>query len=423
MEAELEKFRRELELIGERARRAALALGGVSPEDKVKALELMARGLDGAREELKAANRLDLEAAERSGLPAPKIDRLTLTDARIDAMIAGLRTVAAQRDPVGRVLERRTRPNGLEITKIAVPFGVVGIIYESRPNVTVDASGIALKAGNAVILRGGSDAFNSNRFLAGVLNRSAMAAGIPDGAVQLLPWTSREAVKLMLKLDKYIDLVIPRGGENLIRMVTSEATMPVLKHYKGVCHLFVDKGADIDAALKIIVNAKCQRPGVCNALETLLVRRDMAASFLPRFAETMRAEHVEVRGDETVRKFVPGAKPATEDDYYAEYLDLILAVRVVDDVKAAVEHINFYGSHHSDGILSPDADDVKYFQTFVDSAVVYANASTRFTDGGEFGMGAEIGISTDKLHARGPMGVDELTSYKYLVVGNGQIRE
>ena len=423
MEAELEKFRRELELIGGRARRAALALGGVSPEDKVKALELMARDLDASREELKAANRLDLEAAERSGLPAPKIDRLTLTDARIDAMISGLRTVAAQRDPVGRVLERRTRPNGLEIVKVAVPFGVVGIIYESRPNVTVDASGIALKAGNAVILRGGSDAFNSNRFLAGVLNRSAMAAGIPDGAVQLLPWTSREAVKLMLKLDKYIDLVIPRGGENLIRMVTSEATMPVLKHYKGVCHLFVDQGADIDAALKIIVNAKCQRPGVCNALETLLVHREMAASFLPRFAQTMRAEHVEVRGDDTVVKFVPDAKPATEDDYYAEYLDLILAVRVVDDVQAAVEHINFYGSHHSDGILSSDADHVKYFQTFVDSAVVYANASTRFTDGGEFGMGAEIGISTDKLHARGPMGVDELTSYKYLVVGNGQIRQ
>ncbi|MBQ6352799.1 MAG: glutamate-5-semialdehyde dehydrogenase [Lentisphaeria bacterium] len=423
MEAELENFRRELEAIGERARRAALALGGVSPEDKVRALELMARDLDAGRDGIREANRIDLDEAKRSGLSAPKIDRLTLTDARIDAMIAGLRTVAAQHDPVGRIIEKRVRPNGIEITKVAVPFGVVGIIYESRPNVTVDAAGIALKAGNAVILRGGSDAFHSNRFLAGVLNRAAMAAGIPDGAVQLLPWTSRDAVKLMLKLDKYIDLVIPRGGENLIRMVSSEATMPVLKHYKGVCHLFVDRGADFDAALRIIVNAKCQRPAVCNALETLLVHRDAAEAFLPRFAETMRAEHVEVRGDDTVRRLVPGAKPATEEDYYAEYQDLILAVRVVSDVNAAVEHINRYGSHHSDGILSTDAEAIRYFQTFVDSAVVYANASTRFTDGGEFGMGAEIGISTDKLHARGPMGVDELTSYKYLVVGNGQIRQ
>ena len=422
MDEELERFRSELEAIGQRARRAALALGGVSAADKVRALELMARNIDRSREALKQANERDLEAARRANLPAPKLDRLTLTDRRIDDMIAGLRTVAAQHDPVGRVIDERTRPNGIRITKVAVPFGVVGIIYESRPNVTVDASGIALKAGNAVILRGGSDAFESNRFLAELLNEAAVEAGIPDGAVQLLPWTSRDAVKLMLKMDKYIDLVIPRGGENLIRMVTCEATMPVLKHYKGVCHLFVERTADFAQALKIIVNAKCQRPGVCNAIENLLVDRPIAEKFLPRFAEAMRENRVEVRGDETVRKYIPDAKAATEEDYYTEYMDLILAVRVVDDTKAAVEHINHYGSHHSDGILSADAEKIRYFQTYVDSAVVYANASTRFTDGGEFGMGAEIGISTDKLHARGPMGVDELTSYKYLVSGDGQIR-
>ena len=338
-------------------------------------------------------------------------------------MIAGLRTVAGQTDPVGRVLDERVRPNGIRITKVAVPFGVVGIIYESRPNVTVDASGIALKAGNAVILRGGSDAFESNKFLAKLLNEAAVEAGIPDGAVQLLPWTSREAVKLMLKMDKYIDLVIPRGGENLIRMVTSEATMPVLKHYKGVCHLFVERTADFDRALKIIVNAKCQRPGVCNAIENLLVDSPIAATFLPRFAEVMKENRVELRGDGRVKEYLPDVKTATEEDYYTEYMDLILAVRVVDGVQAAVDHVNRYGSHHSDGILSRDEAAIRYFQTYVDSAVVYANASTRFTDGGEFGMGAEIGISTDKLHARGPMGVDELTSYKYLVTGEGQIRE
>ena len=423
MSESLENIRAELAKIGASARRAALLLGGVAPEVKVKALELMAERIDAARAGLHEANERDLAAARANGLPEPKIDRLTMTDGRIGTMIEGLRTVAAQRDPVGRVLEERVRPNGLHITKISVPFGVVGIIYESRPNVTVDAAGIALKAGNAVILRGGSDAIESNKFLAALLNDAAVAAGLPDGVVQLLPWTDREAVKLMLKMNDCIDLVIPRGGENLIRMVTAEATMPVLKHYKGVCHLFVDRDCDFDQALEIVVNAKCQRPGVCNALETLLVHKDAAKEFLPRFAEAMRQNHVEVRGDETVRSLIPDALPATEEDWYTEYIALILSVRVVDDVKAAVEHINRYGSHHSDGILSRDEAATRYFLTYVDSAVVYSNASTRFTDGGEFGMGAEIGISTDKLHARGPMGVDELTSYKYIVRGNGQIRK
>ena len=420
---ELEKIQTGLEKIGRKARNAALALGGVAPEIRTRALLLMADRLDAARTEITAANELDLAAARGAGLSAPKIDRLTLTGDRISGMAAGLRAVAAQRDPLGRVLEERRRPNGLKITKISVPFGVVGIIYEARPNVTVDAAGIAIKAGNAVVLRGGSDAFHSNELLARLLNQAAMESGLPDGVVQLLPWTSREAVRLMLKLDTCIDLVIPRGGEGLIRMVAAEATMPVLKHYKGVCHLFVDHDCDFAGALKIIVNAKCQRPGVCNALETLLVHRAAAAEFIPAFAAEMKRRGVELRGDETVRRYAPEAAAATEDDYYAEYLDLILAIRTVDGVEAAVEHINHYGSHHSDGILSRDRRNIDYFYTYVDSAVVYANASTRFTDGGEFGMGAEIGISTDKLHARGPMGVDELTSYKYLVEGSGQIRE
>ena len=351
------------------------------------------------------------------------IDRLTLNSSRIAAMADGLRTVAEQTDPVGKVLEKRTRPNGLEITKISVPFGVIGIIYEARPNVTSDASGICLKAGNAVILRGGKEAFNSNMLLAEILNTAAIEAGLPDGAVQFIPWSSREAVSLMLKMDQYIDIIIPRGGESLIRAVTAQATMPVLKHYKGVCHLFADKSCNQDMALEIIVNAKCQRPGVCNALETLLIHKDIAAEFAPRFAEVMAQNKVTLYGDETFCSLVPAALPAADEDYFAEYLDLKLAVRIVDDVKAAVDHINHYGSRHSDGILSSSDADIEYFTGHVDTSTVYVNASTRFTDGGEFGMGAEIGISTDKLHARGPMGADELTSYKYIVRGTGQIRK
>jgi len=419
----IEEIRAGLAEMGERAKRASRALAALPADAKNAALIRMAEAIENAAAEITEANRLDLEAARAAGMSASKIDRLTLTPGRIAGMAEGLRTVAAQHDPVGRVLSRTVRPNGLEITKVSVPFGVIGIIYEARPNVTVDAAGICLKAGNAVLLRGGSDAIRSNLALAKILNDTAIDAGIPDGAVQLLPWTDHEAVKEMLKLDRYLDLVIPRGGERLIRMVVAEATMPVLKHYKGVCHLFVDAGCDYEQALKIIVNAKCQRPGVCNALETLLIDRRALADFAPRFAAAMAEKHVELRGDAAFRKAVPAALPATEDDYYAEYLDLILAVRVVDGVEAAVEHINTYGSRHSDGILSRDQAHIDYFWTNVDSSTVYANASTRFTDGGEFGMGAEIGISTDKLHARGPMGADELTTYKYLVRGSGQIRE
>ena len=412
-----------LEKMGQKARQAAEMLAVLPDSTKRTGLNAMADALISNETRIIDANKKDLDNARANGLSNAMIDRLTLNSSRIAGMADGLRTVALQNDPVGKILEKRTRPNGLEITKVSVPFGVIGIIYEARPNVTSDASGICLKAGNAVILRGGKEAFNSNMLLAEVLNTAAIEAGLPDGAVQFIPWSSREAVSLMLKMDQYIDIIIPRGGESLIRAVTAQATMPVLKHYKGVCHLFADKSCDQDMALEIIVNAKCQRPGVCNALETLLIHKDIAAEFAPRFAEVMAQNKVTLYGDETFCSLVPAAQPAADEDYFAEYLDLKLAVRIVDDVKAAVDHINHYGSRHSDGILSSSDSEIEYFTGHVDTSTVYVNASTRFTDGGEFGMGAEIGISTDKLHARGPMGADELTSYKYIVRGTGPIRK
>lgn len=411
-----------LEEIGKKARRASASLAVLPPEAKQLCLESMADALENRKAEIMRANSVDIINAGNNGMDEAKIDRLKLDEVRIKAMADGLRQVAAQHDPVGRIISENIRPNGLKITKIAVPFGVVGIIYEARPNVTADAAGICIKAGNAVILRGGKEAFESNSVIAAILNESAGASGLPDGVVQLIPWTDREAVKLMLKMDKYIDLVIPRGGESLIRTVVAEATMPVLKHYKGVCHLFVDSSCDVKKALDIIVNAKCSRPAVCNALETLLIDRSIAPEFVPLLAEKLSARKVELRGDDEFCALVPQAKKATEDDYYAEYLSLILAVKTVGSVEEAVEHINTYGSRHSDGILSLIPEDIEYFTRNVDSSTVYVNASTRFTDGGEFGMGAEIGISTDKLHARGPMGTDELTTYKYIVLGDGQIR-
>ena len=411
-----------LEMIGKKARRASAALAVLPPEAKSGCLNNMADALIANSEKIASANAVDIDNARKAGMDAAKIDRLLLTGARISAMADGLRQVAGQHDPVGCVLSENIRPNGLKIRKISVPFGVIGIIYEARPNVTADAAGICIKAGNAVILRGGKEAFESNRAIAAVLNESAAASGLPDGVVQLIPWTDREAVKLMLKMDRYIDLVIPRGGEGLIRTVVAEATMPVLKHYKGVCHLFVDAECDMDKAVDIIINAKCSRPGVCNALETLLIDRSIAPVFAPRIAAALKDKGVELRGDAGFCKLVPEAKSAKEDDFYAEYLSLILAVKLVDSVEDAVEHINTYGSRHSDGILSRIDENIEFFTRNVDSSAVYVNASTRFTDGGEFGMGAEIGISTDKLHARGPMGADELTTYKYIVLGDGQIR-
>ncbi len=411
-----------LERIGKKARRAASALAVLPSEAKRLCLENMAEALLAAEKDIISANAKDVAAAVVNGMDSAKIDRLKLDSARVKAMSDGLRQVAQQSEPVGRVLSVNTRPNGLEITKVAVPFGVIGIIFESRPNVTADAAGICIKAGNAVILRGGSEAFESNMAIASVLNRCAAENGLPDGVVQLIPWTDRLAVKLMLKMERYIDLVIPRGGESLIRTVVAEATMPVLKHYKGVCHLFVDAGCDMDKAVDIIVNAKCSRPAVCNALETLLIDRNIAPQFVPQIAAALLDKGVELRGCADFCKLCPQAEAAAEEDFHAEYLSLILAVKIVDGVDAAVEHINTYGSRHSDGILSNISENIAYFTANVDSSTVYVNASTRFTDGGEFGMGAEIGISTDKLHARGPMGADELTTYKYIVRGNGQIR-
>lgn len=419
---DVETMTQVLREMGEKAVVASRALAVLPADAKNRCLRRMAEAIGQAAPAIRAANEKDLEAAKAAGLSAAMIDRLTLTDRRIEEMAEGLRVVASQVDPVGRVLSETTRPNGLVITKISVPLGVIGIIYESRPNVTVDAAGICLKAGNAVILRGGSEAFHSNMALAKLLDAAAVECGLPDGTVQLVPWTDRAAVPVLLKMDQYLDLIIPRGGEKLIRLVCAEATMPVLKHYKGICHLYVDSECDIEKAVAIVTNAKCQRPSACNALETLLVNRKIAKAFIPPFLAAMKKHCVGLYGDAEFREFEPAACPATEEDWYAEYLDLVLAVRMVGSVEEAVAHINRYGSRHSDGILSSIPANIDYFFANVDSATLYCNASTRFTDGGEFGMGAEIGISTDKLHARGPMGADELTSYKYLVRGNGQVR-
>ena len=417
-----DEMKATLDAMGSKALSASRALAVMAPEVKSSFLLRMADLIEQEGAAIIAANAADLEYGRQKGLSDAMLDRLKLDEKRISAMAEGVRTVAAQEDPVGRIMDKRVRPNGLEITKVSVPFGVIGIIYESRPNVTVDAAAICLKAGNAVMLRGGSEAFNSNMCLAGILDRAGVESGIPSGAVQLIPWRDREAVKMMLKMDRVIDLIIPRGGEGLVRMVTAEATMPVLKHYKGVCHLFVDEKCDVEKAVKILVNAKCQRPGTCNALETLLVHKNILPVFAPVFAAAMAENKVELRGDEAFCSLVPSAVAATDEDYFAEFLNLTLAVKSVADVSEAVEHINKYGSRHSDGIISDTEENIAFFFGNVDSSTLYANASTRFTDGGEFGMGAEIGISTDKLHARGPMGVDELTTYKYLVRGNGQVR-
>ncbi|MDD5727367.1 MAG: glutamate-5-semialdehyde dehydrogenase [Victivallales bacterium] len=421
-ELTLEEIAVTLEQMGEKALTASRALALLSTEAKNKCLLQMAAALINSAAEIKEANCKDLKAGREKGLSAAMLDRLELTDARIESMAEGLRTVAALDDPVGRSLSSVVRPNGIRIDKISVPLGVIGIIFESRPNVTVDAAGLCLKAGNAVILRGGSEAINSNLALAHCLNRAGVLAGLPDGAVQLIPLTDRRAVGLLVKMDQYLSLVIPRGGESLIRAVVEQATVPVIKHYKGVCHLYVDAEADIDMALRLAENAKCQRPGVCNAIETLLIDEKIADKFIPPFAALMAERKVELRGDEDFCSRASAAKPATEEDFYTEYIDLILSVRLVSGVAAAIEHINHYGSHHSDAIVTVNPETAEAFLRGVDSATVYHNASTRFTDGFEFGMGAEIGISTDKLHARGPMGLAELTSYKYVIHGNGQIR-
>ena len=413
----------ELTRLGRQARTAARHLALLSRAEKDCFLEAMADALLERQEEVIQANRLDMARGREKGLTEAMLDRLELTPRRIEDMATGLRDVAGLPDPVGRVDSTWRRPNGLEIKRVRVPIGVIAIIYESRPNVTVDASGLCLKAGNAAVLRGGSESFESNRALVEVLSAGGADGGLPEGAVHLVPWTDRAAVPCLLRLDSCIDLVIPRGGKGLIRTVVETATMPVIKHYEGVCHIYVDKDADPEMALRIIENAKCQRPGVCNAVETVLIHEAIADYLAPRLARMLSQRGVELRGDASIAAIVPGVVGATEEDWYAEYLDLILAIRVVASVDEAIEHIATYGSAHSDAVVTANAQTASRFTQGVDSAAVYVNASTRFTDGGQFGMGAEIGISTDRIHARGPMGLEELTTYKYVVLGDGQVRE
>lgn len=408
--------------MGDRALAASRELVLLNTRRKNTILHAMADELEAREKQIQEANALDIREGENDGLSAAMLDRLLLTGDRIAGMVKGLRAVADLKDPIGTRISRWIRPNGLEIIKRRVPIGVIGIIYESRPNVTADTTALCIKTANAVILRGGKEAIHSNSAIADALAAGGEKKGLPRYAVQLVRSTDRACVRELVRMEGRVDLVIPRGGEALIRAVTEQARVPVIKHYKGVCHTYVDASADLDMAMAIAENAKCQRPGVCNAMETLLVDEQVAAEFLPRLAERFAELGVELRGDPSAQALVAGMKAAAEEDWYAEYLDMILAVRVVASVADAVEHINTYGSRHSDAIVAEDAAACKVFTQEVDSATVYINASTRFTDGGEFGMGAEIGISTDKLHARGPMGLEELTTYKFVIQGKGQVR-
>ncbi|SHF03448.1 glutamate-5-semialdehyde dehydrogenase [Desulfacinum infernum DSM 9756] len=415
-------IRDEMIAMGERAKAAAHEMAKADMETKRMFLERTAERILDQKDRIAAENAKDIQAAESKGLPKAKVDRLRLTDKVLGEMTDGLRQVAALPDPVGQITGMWTRPNGLRVGRMRIPLGVVGIIYESRPNVTVDAAGLCIKAGNAVILRGGSEAIHSNRCLASILQETLKETGLPEAAVQVVGTTDREAVLEMLKLEEHIDVMIPRGGEELIRFVAENARMPVLKHYKGVCHIYVDEDADPDMAERVCLNAKVQRPGVCNAMETLLVHRKIAPTFLPRMAEAFRREGVELRGCPATRDLVPDCTPATEEDWAAEYLDLILAVRVVESMDEAIRHITRYGSAHTEAILTENFDRAMRFVQEVQSSLVLVNASTRFNDGYQLGLGAEIGISTSRLHAFGPMGVEELTTTKFIAFGAGQLR-
>ncbi len=419
--------------LARQAKEASRELARLTTAEKNACLLAMAAALEQNAGAIKKANALDMESGTRHNLSSAMLDRLQLDDKRIAGMAKGLREVAALADPVGKILDERIRPNGLKLQKISTPIGVVVIIYESRPNVTADAAGLCFKSGNATILRGGKEALNSNQIIAKTMIDAGKIAhrGFPEHAIQVVPVPDREAIPILLSLTQYVDLCMPRGGESLIRAVADCSKVPVIKHYKGVCHVFVDADADLKMAEEITMNAKVQRPGVCNAAETLLVDKAVAEKFLPAIGQKLFARHVELRADAMALENLKSQsehfksaklKPATEQDWFTEYNDYILNIRVVDGVRAAVDHINFYGSAHSDSIVTKNEAHAKQFLAEVDSAAVYWNASTRFTDGGEFGMGAEIGISTDKIGARGPMGLDELTSYKWLGIGNGQIR-
>ncbi|MFA5198462.1 MAG: glutamate-5-semialdehyde dehydrogenase [Candidatus Omnitrophota bacterium] len=415
-----QELKKEMENIAREAREASGSLSILPPQAKDRVLKDMAGSLLRREGAILKANRKDLASA--SGKNKAFIDRLKLDKARIRQMSEGLLEVAKLKDPVGGIIRSWSVPNGLKIRKVRCPLGVVAIIYESRPNVTADCAGLCFKSGNSVILRGGSEAINTNFAIFNALREAVKKNGLPEGVISFVATTDRKAVDYLLKLNAYIDVVIPRGGEELIKKVVRSSRIPVIKHYKGICHVYVDEDADLNMAEKICVNAKLQRPGVCNAMESMLVHRDVAVRFLPGMLKKFKDAGVQVRGCDFTRKVARWARRATEKDYRTEYLDLILSVKVVDNLEAAIRHINTYGSHHSDSIITDNKAAAEKFLSRVDSACVYLNASTRFTDGNQFGMGAEIGISTDKLHARGPMGLEELTTYKYTVYGSGQIR-
>lgn len=417
--------------MGVSARRASREIAVSAGEARNAALFAMAQELLSGGREILEANALDLDAGERNGLSPSMIDRLRLDERRLESMAEGIRTAASLPDPLGRTLREWRKDNGLALRKTSVPIGVIGIIYESRPNVTSDAAVLCLKAGNAVILRGGSEAAHSNRAIAGALRRGAAAGGLPEDSVQLVPVTDREAVRILCEMDGALDCLIPRGGKGLIETVVRHARMPVIKHYDGICTVYVDAAAEIRMAREIILNAKCQRPGVCNAAETLLLHRAIAPSFLADAGRALLERGVELRCDEATLSLFPEdlrntyaglIRPALKEDFRTEFLAMVLAVKTVESVEEAITHIGDHGSRHSDSIVTSDEEVAGRFLSGVDSATVYWNASTRFTDGGEFGFGCEIGISTDKLHARGPMGLEELTSYKYVITGNGQVR-
>jgi glutamate-5-semialdehyde dehydrogenase len=404
------------------ARKAARDVASLSTISKNNVLLRMGEALQEQKGYIQAENEKDLAKGREKGLSAAMLDRLALTDEVIESMIVGLREVVALPDPVGEIDEMNKRPNGIMVGRMRIPLGVIGMIYESRPNVTVDAAALCLKAGNAILLRGGSEAIHSNLALAKVLQDALASEDITPAAIQVVPTTDREAVNVLLSQEEYIDLIIPRGGEGLIRFVAENSRIPVLKHYKGVCHVFVDEDADLEMAVNIVINGKCQRPGVCNALETLLVHQDIAASFLPLVASKLIGAGVELRGCSRTKEILPDIKDAVEEDWPAEFLDLILAVKVVDDLDAAMDHIVKYGSQHTEVIVTKSYANGQRFIKEVDASAVMINASTRFSDGGQFGLGAEIGISTTKLHAYGPMGLKELTTKKFIVYGDGQVR-
>lgn len=405
------------------AKQAAAKLAVTSTAVKNAALLAMAAALEAKQSEILAANERDMTAAAAKGMKSSMLDRLKLTAERISGMADGLRQVAGLADPVGNVIDGKTLPNGLHITKIRVPLGVIGIIYEARPNVTADAAGLCLKSGNAVILKGGSEAMESNKTVAAILAQAAEGAGIPAGSIQFIDTSDRQAVQDLIHMNGLVDVVIPRGGAGLIQAVVRNASVPVIETGAGVCHTYVDKDADVEMAMKIAFNAKVQRPSVCNAMETLLVHKDIADKFLPMMLMMYNSSAVEIRGDEAVQEYSGQVHPVTEEDWSTEYGDLRLSVKIVDSIEEAMAHIAKYGTGHSECIVTDNYQAAQLFQYTVDAAAVYVNASTRFTDGNEFGFGAEIGISTQKLHARGPMALPELTSTKYLINGNGQVRK